>query len=81
MSVVECVAGQDWVERTRLELQAESTGRNTASQPGLAIQGPLEPVPDNDWAGETWGLFWPDTEQFKELEETCNNINGREDAL
>ena len=22
----------------------------------------MDPVPDQDWGGETWGLFWPDTE-------------------
>ena len=26
------------------------------------IHDPIEPVPDVDWVGETWGLFWPDTE-------------------
>ena len=28
----------------------------------MDIHAPLDPVPDNDWVGETWGLFWPDTE-------------------
>ena len=24
---------------------------------------PVEPIPDDDWEGETWGLYWPDIEQ------------------
>merc|ERR1711902_412531 len=36
---------------------------------GLNIYAPLEPIPDNDWVGETWGLFWPDLEEFEELKE------------
>merc|ERR1712032_262408 len=31
------------------------------------IHEPIEPVPDVDWVGETWGLFWPDIEN--EMEE------------
>jgi len=27
----------------------------------------VEPIPDHDWQGETWGLFWPDLEEFEEL--------------
>ena len=22
----------------------------------------VEPIPDRDWVGETWGLYWPDLE-------------------
>lgn len=34
---------------------------------GLKLHKPVEPIPDHDWKGETWGLYWPDLEEFTEL--------------
>jgi len=39
---------------------------------GLKIHPPLEPVPDHDWKGETWGLYWPDLQEFEDLLEETN---------
>jgi len=33
----------------------------------LNIHPPVDSIPDHDWKGETWGLYWPDLEEFNEL--------------
>merc|ERR1719367_566194 len=41
---------------------------------GPDIHAPLEPIPDNDWTGETWGLFWPDQEMEEKSEDPTKYI-------
>jgi len=57
----------EWVDATNKQLDAEAGKKNSVSKKlsftdGLDIHAPVEPIPDNDWVGETWGLFWPDQE-------------------
>ena len=57
----------EWVNATNKQLDAEAGKKNSVSKKlsftdGLDIHAPVEPIPDNDWVGETWGLFWPDQE-------------------
>ena len=52
------------VSKTQEEILKEAAkGGVQGSKVGTdGIHEPIEPVPDVDWVGETWGLFWPDIE-------------------
>lgn len=62
----------EWVDETNNQLGLEAAKakepqakkKSSAGDLGfdLDIHAPVDPVPDQDWVGETWGLFWPDTE-------------------
>merc|ERR1712179_568502 len=51
------------VSKTTQQIKKEAAA---ASCPGEVTAGgvhpPVEPLPDVDWVGETWGLYWPDIE-------------------
>merc|ERR1712215_555952 len=58
------------VRKTTQQIKKEAAAASCQGQPGTGVGGvhpPVEPVPDVDWVGETWGLFWPDIEN--EMEE------------
>merc|ERR1719331_2826347 len=56
------------VSKTQEEILKEAAKGGGGSKVGTnGIHEPIEPVPDVDWVGETWGLFWPDIEN--EMEE------------
>ena len=61
---------EELVSKTQEQLKKEAS---TCSQPfegsSLDLHPPVEPIPDDGWEGETWGLFWPDLEEFDELKE------------
>jgi len=59
----------DWVKMTQDQIVKEGSSVINSSVSGQHIHPPLEPVPDNDWVGGTWGLFWPDLEEFDQLKE------------
>ena len=44
---------------------------------GFSLHAPVSPIPDNDWEGETWGLYWPDIERDMEenMEDPCKYIS------
>merc|ERR1712243_301816 len=49
---------------TTQQIKKEAAAASCQGQ-GLTVGGvhpPVEPVPDVDWVGETWGLYWPDVE-------------------
>jgi len=62
---------QKWVDMTQKQIHIEATGTagKKSAESGQTVHSPLEPVPDDDWVGGTWGLFWPDLEEFEELKE------------
>ena len=60
---------EDWVKKTQDQIVKEGCSGGNYSEGGQAIHPPVEPIPDNDWVGGTWGLFWPDLEEFEELKE------------
>ena len=66
----------DWVDasQNQLVLEAGAKVKKTSVESGLAINAPLEPIPDNDWQGETWGLFWPDQEMEEKSEDPTKYI-------
>ena len=66
----------DWVEASQdqLALEAGARAKKVSLESGLAINAPLEPIPDNDWQGETWGLFWPDQELEDKSEDPTKYI-------
>merc|ERR1712126_460139 len=56
------------VSKTQEQILKEAAKGGGGSKVGSdGIHDPIEPVPDVDWVGETWGLFWPDIEN--EMEE------------
>merc|ERR1712126_93252 len=56
------------VSKTQEQILKEAAKGGGGSKVGSdGIHEPIEPVPDLDWVGETWGLFWPDIEN--EMEE------------
>ena len=56
------------VSKTQEQILKEAAKGGGGSKVGSdGIHEPIEPVPDVDWVGETWGLFWPDIEN--EMEE------------
>merc|ERR1712018_700722 len=52
----------EWVDLTNKQLHIEGAKKKLSLPFGPDIHAPVEPIPDNDWVGETWGLFWPDQE-------------------
>lgn len=67
----------DWVEASQEQLEVEGrAGRppRISLELGLEVQPALEPIPDNDWQGETWGLFWPDQELEDKSEDPTKYI-------
>ena len=68
----------DWVEASQDQLVVEGRGGERTAKIsldlGLEVQPALEPIPDNDWTGETWGLFWPDQEMEEKSEDPTKYI-------
>ena len=65
----------DWVGETNKQLHIEASKTKKLSVPnGPDIHSPVEPIPDNDWTGETWGLFWPDQEMEEKSEDPTKYI-------
>ena len=57
----------DWVEKTQREIAKEGTGckerEGGGGQREAGVWKPHPPVnliPDNDWVGETWGVYFSD---------------------
>ena len=55
----------EWVDLTnqQLHIEAGASKKKLSVPNGPDIHAPVEPIPDNDWVGETWGLYWPDQEK------------------
>ena len=72
------VSSDQWVDATNKQLSIEAGGgqvsRKVSADNGPDIHAPVEPVPDNDWVGETWGLFWPDQELENNSEDPTKYI-------
>ena len=66
----EQMSEEELIARTKEQLKEEASAAKLSSNGTSSNLHPaLEPVPDDDWVGETWGLFWPDLEEFDELKE------------
>ena len=50
------------VAKTQKEILKEAKGGGSKQTGEDGVHAPVEPVPDVEWVGETWGLFWPDIE-------------------
>jgi len=52
----------DWVERTQEQIVKEAELRSERGEGGGGWRPhpPVELIPDNDWQGETWGLYFSD---------------------
>ena len=50
------------IAKTNQQILHEAGGACQATVAADGVHSPLEPLPDVDWVGETWGLFWPDIE-------------------
>ena len=54
----------DWVEKTQKEISKEAGERD--GEGGGFVEGvwtphpPVNLIPDNDWVGETWGVYFSD---------------------
>ena len=51
------------MERTQEQIRSEAGqggGNGWFWEGGWTPHPPLHPVPDNDWVGETWGLYYLD---------------------
>ena len=54
----------DWVEKTQAEISKEAGERDGSE--GVVEGGvwtphpPVNLIPDNDWVGETWGVYFSD---------------------
>ena len=58
-----------WVALSQEQLQLESAS-SSAKMVGENHIHSVEPIPDHDWVGGTWGLFWSDYEdELRELKE------------
>ena len=74
------VSSEQWVDATKQQLDLEGAGggqvsrKVSAADHGPDIHAPVEPIPDNDWVGETWGLFWPDQELENNSEDPTKYI-------
>ena len=56
-----------WVALSQEQLQLESAA-SSAKMVGENKIHSAEPIPDHDWVGGTWGLFWSDYEdELREL--------------
>ena len=51
-----------WVSMTQEKLQAESN-KSSCKYVGDKVIHCAEPIPDNDWVGGTWGLYFSDYEE------------------
>ena len=61
---------EQWVDLTKEQIKKEASSCSQAFEgSSLSLHPPLESIPDEDWEGGTWGLFWPDLEEFDELKE------------
>merc|ERR1711981_713149 len=61
-------SNEELVSKTQEQILKDAAKGGGGSNIGTdGIHEPVEPVPDVDWVGETWGLFWPDIEN--EMEE------------
>jgi len=60
---------EKWVSMTNKQIETEASAGKKTSESCQNVHPPLEPIPDTDWVGDTWGLFWPDLEEFDELKE------------
>ena len=53
----------DWVEKTQKEISKEAAEREGGGGLVGGVWTPHPPVnliPDNDWVGETWGVYFSD---------------------
>ena len=56
----------DWVEKTQKEISKEAEEREGGEGGGREVEGvwtphpPVNLIPDNDWVGETWGVYFSD---------------------
>ena len=53
----------EWVERTQEQITREAGergGEGDGWEGGWTPHPPVHPIPDNDWEGETWGLYYSD---------------------
>ena len=69
----------EWVDLSNQQLEIEATVGGVKKKlsgvtNGPDIHAPIEPIPDNDWTGETWGLFWPDQEMEEKSEDPTKYI-------
>ena len=68
----------DWVDASQSQLVLEGRSgqksKKISQDNGLEVNAPLDPIPDNDWQGETWGLFWPDQEMEERSEDPTKYI-------
>merc|ERR1712227_329689 len=69
----------EWVDLSNKQLEIEATVGGVKKKlsgvtNGPDIHAPIEPIPDNDWTGETWGLFWPDQEMEERSEDPTKYI-------
>jgi len=53
---------KNWVSLTQEKLQKESS-KTSCKYVGDKVVHCAEPIPDNDWVGETWGLYFSDYEE------------------
>jgi len=63
---------QKLVDRTNEEIKKEVASSSCSQSfegSSLTLHPAQEPIADDDWEGGTWGLFWPDLEEFEELKE------------
>merc|ERR1712062_939142 len=49
------------------QLQVDAGKKGSCDVVGGMIVHCVEPIPDNDWRGETWGLYWSDYEDEMRL--------------
>ena len=63
-----------WVALSQEQLQLESAA-SSAKMVGENKIHSAEPIPDHDWVGGTWGLFWSDYEDElrEQLEKDTEN--------
>ena len=65
----------DWVEKTQKEISKEAGERDGGGGGGI-VEGvwkphpPVNLIPDNDWVGETWGVYFSDYD-VDELQVLC----------
>jgi len=60
--VVMAKSKKKWVSLTQEKLEAESS-KSSCKYIGDKVVHCAEPIPDNDWVGETWGLYFSDYEE------------------
>ena len=66
----------DWVEKTQKEISKEAGEREGGEGDGF-VEGvwtphpPVNLIPDNDWVGETWGVYFSDFD-VDELQVRCS---------